>query len=172
MLLLRKKHPLFRRRTYPKPEDTAWLAPEGREMSEPDWKLPFARCFGMLMVGRRLAERDERGNPVEDDDLLLLLNAHHDAIEFSLPDSAWSVLIDTARRDLNSAGKTYSLRARSLALLARPTTDRTSPTLQTQLERVREQLVARIDADAVVEPAGEAGLELHLEAVLALGGGT
>ncbi len=68
-------------------------------MGEPDWKLPFARCFGMLMVGQRLAERDERGNPVEDDDLLLLLNAHHDAIEFRLPDAAWTVLIDTARRE-------------------------------------------------------------------------
>ena len=59
---LRKRHPSFRRRTYPKPEDTAWLAPEGREMVEQDWKLPFARCFGMLMVGQRLAERDEHGN--------------------------------------------------------------------------------------------------------------
>jgi isoamylase len=119
LLKLRKRHPLFRRRTYPKPEDTTWLAPEGREMSEQDWKLPFARCFGMLMVGRRLAERDERGAPIEDDDLLLLLNAHHDAIEFKLPDSPWEILVDTSGRG-GSPGKTYDLKARSLALLARP----------------------------------------------------
>ena len=81
---LRKRHPSFRRRTYPKPEDTSWLAPEGREMVEQDWKLPYARCFGMLMVGQRLAERDEHGKPMVDDDLLLLLNAHHEPIEFTL----------------------------------------------------------------------------------------
>jgi len=120
VLGLRKKHPLFRRRTYPKPEDTTWLAPEGREMAESDWKLPFARCFGMLMVGRRLAERDERGAPIDDDDLLLLLNAHHDAIAFSLPEAAWTVLLDTARPGASVEGTTYSLQARSLALLATP----------------------------------------------------
>ena len=120
VLGLRKKHPLFRRRTYPKPEDTTWLAPEGREMAESDWKLPFARCFGMLMVGRRLAERDERGAPIDDDDLLLLLNAHHDAIAFSLPEAAWTVLLDTARPGATVEGTTYSLQARSLALLATP----------------------------------------------------
>ena len=57
-------------------------------MTEADWKLPFARCVGMLMVGQRLAERDARGNPVIDDDLLLLFNAHHEAIEFTFPERA------------------------------------------------------------------------------------
>ena len=113
---LRKSHALFRRRTYPRPEDTSWLAPDGREMTEQDWRLPFARCVGMLMVGRRLAERDERGEPMIDDDLLLLLNAHHDAIEFKLPEGAWTVLLDTAAGGL-SFDRTYPLQGRSLALL-------------------------------------------------------
>jgi isoamylase len=120
VLSLRKSHPLLRRRTYPKPENTAWLSPEGREMTEEDWKLPFARCLGCLMVGERLAERDERGAPIMDDDLLLLMNAHHDAVEFHLPEVPWTVLVDTARPETNSPGKTYPLEARSLALLARP----------------------------------------------------
>jgi isoamylase len=119
LLKLRKRHPLFRRRTYPKPEDTTWLTPEGRDMTEQDWKLPFARCLGMLMVGQRLAERDEHGNPILDDDLLLLLNAHHDAVEFVLPEGAWAVLLDTSANALSS-GKTHPLQARSLVLLARP----------------------------------------------------
>jgi len=122
VLSLRKKHPLFRRRTYPKPEDTAWLSPEGREMTGQDWNLPFARCLGCLMVGQRLAERDERGEPIVDDDLLLLLNAHHDAVEFRLPDGPWTVLLDTARLQPALGGKSYSLEARSVVLLARPST--------------------------------------------------
>ena len=93
-------------------------------MTEQDWKLPFARCLGCLMVGERLAERDERGTPIMDDDLLLLMNAHHDAVEFHLPDEAWALLVDTAR-PRRIPGKDLPLEARSIALLARPR--RTSP---------------------------------------------
>ena len=118
LIELRKRHPSFRRRTYPKPEDTSWLAPEGREMTENDWKLPFARCFGMLMIGQRLAERDEHGEAMLDDDLLLLLNAHHEAIEFVLPGAGWVRLIDTAEPPGPAANK-YALQGRSLALLVR-----------------------------------------------------
>jgi glycogen operon protein len=120
IVALRRKHPLLRRRTYPKPENTTWLSPEGREMTDHDWHVPFARCVGVLMVGRRLAERDERGAPMMDDDLLLLLNAHDAAVQFSLPEGAWSVLVDTARPEAPFAGKTYSLEAHSLVLLVKP----------------------------------------------------
>ena len=119
LIALRKKHPSFRRRTYPKPEDTSWLAPEGREMTAQDWELPFARCLGMLMVGQRLAERDEHGNPMVDDDLLLLLNAHHEAIDFALPGEGWTAVLDTAN-DHAAPATPYSLQPRSLALLVRP----------------------------------------------------
>ena len=114
---IRSQHPLFRRRTYPKPEDTSWLAPEGREMTEADWKLPYARCFGMLMIGRKLAERDGKGNPIIDDDLLLLLNAHHEPIEFALPGEGWVLQIDTAAAQPVSTK--YALQGRSLALFTR-----------------------------------------------------
>jgi predicted MFS family arabinose efflux permease len=42
------------------------------------------------------------------------------------------------------------------------------PAAESQLERMREELVARIDPDAVVEPAGEAGFQLDPETVLAI----
>jgi glycogen operon protein len=116
---LRKRHPAFRRRTYPKPSDLSWLTPQGGEMTEQDWKLPFARCLGMLLLGDRLAERDARGAPVEDDDLLLLLNAHNEAIAFKLPADGWRVLLDTAEQ-ATQPGDTYPLQARSVALLAKP----------------------------------------------------
>ena len=118
VLALRKRHPLFRRRTYPRPENTSWLTPEGREMKDEDWKLPFARCLGVLMIGQRLAERDERGNPVADDDLLLLLNAHHEPIDFALPGEGWEPVLSTAEGLIS--GRAYSLQGRSMALLARP----------------------------------------------------
>jgi glycogen operon protein len=115
---LRKRHPALRRRTYPKPSDVCWLTPQGGEMSEVDWKLPFARCLGMLLLGDRLAERDARGAPIGDDDLLVLVNAHHEPIEFRLPDAGWQPLVDTAGAP-GVAGESYLLQARSAALLAK-----------------------------------------------------
>ena len=87
-------------------------------MTAADWQLPFARCVGMLMVGQRLAERDAHGNAMVDDDLLLLLNAHHEAIEFALPGEGWAAVLDTSN-DQAAPARPYSLQPRSLALLVR-----------------------------------------------------
>ena len=87
-------------------------------MTAQDWELPFARCLGMLMVGQRLAERDEHGNAMVDEDLLLLLNAHHQTIEFTLPGAGWQMVLSTAEAAMN--GETYPLQAHSLALFVRP----------------------------------------------------
>ena len=87
-------------------------------MTEADWKLPFARCFGMLMIGRKLAERDGHGNPIIDDDLLLLLNAHHEAIDFVLPGEGWVAVLDTAGKGA-TVSASYPLQGRSLAMFTR-----------------------------------------------------
>jgi isoamylase len=119
LVKLRRQHPALRRRTYPRPSDVCWLTPQGGEMTDGDWQLPFARCLGMLLLGDRLAERDAHGVAIEDEDLLLLLNAHHDAIEFRLPSPGWRGLIDTAGEPALAEG-VYSLKERSAALLAKP----------------------------------------------------
>ncbi|MGH8741050.1 MAG: glycogen debranching protein GlgX, partial [Burkholderiales bacterium] len=123
---LRNRHPLFRRRTYfrgravrdPEMKDISWLNPDASEMSDHDWNKTFARALAVLISGRGLTERDELGRLVEDDDLLLLLNAHDEDIAFALPGSGWQLLIDTAGE--RPAGNPYALRGRALALLLRP----------------------------------------------------
>ncbi len=119
VIRLRKSHPALRRRTYPRPSDVCWLTPQGGEMTEADWKLPFARCLGMLLLGDRLAERDAYGATIEDEDLLILVNAHHEGIEFRLPEEGWRVLVDTSG-EAPSIAEHYALRSRSVALLAKP----------------------------------------------------
>jgi isoamylase len=116
---LRRRHPALRRRTYPKASDVCWLKPQGGEMGEADWKPPFARCLGMLLLGDRLAERDAYGAPIEDDDLLVLVNSHHEPIDFRLPSPRWRALIDTAG-DVSSFAENYPLQPRSVVLLAKP----------------------------------------------------
>ena len=73
-----------------------------------------------------------RGEPVNDDDFLLLLNAHHDAVPFTVPNggAAWQLEVDTALDAARSGGgavaaapapvpSSYPLEGRSLVLLRR-----------------------------------------------------
>ncbi|HEX6298386.1 MAG TPA: glycogen debranching protein GlgX [Burkholderiales bacterium] len=129
---LRNRHPLFRRRTYfrgravrdPAMKDISWLNPDASEMSDHDWSQTFARALGVLISGRGLTERDEFARLVEDDDLLLLLNAHDEDIVFTLPAGEWRQLLDTSG-EAPPEGETYPVKARSLALLVKP--NRSSP---------------------------------------------
>jgi isoamylase len=134
IIALRNAHPLFRRRTFfrgravrdPAVKDVTWLAPGGKEMTDEEWNQSFARCLGASLSGGGLTERDERGRPVQDDDLLLLLNAHHDEVPFTLPGAAevrWNALTDTSTADgkpaqeFFDAGTAYPLQGRSVVLL-------------------------------------------------------
>ena len=131
---LRRDHPVFRRRHFfqgrsllgGESRDIAWLKPDGTEMTQQEWEQDFARCLGVYLGGEALDEPDARGRPVRDDNFLMLFNAHHDEIPFTLPadgDCAWKVLIDTARGDAFEpdatlgAGNVYVLGGRSFTLL-------------------------------------------------------
>ena len=132
---LRRSHPVLRRRSFfqgrsiigPDIKDIVWLNPDGREMSDEEWGQAFVRCLGMCLSGRALEEEDDRGRPIVDDDLLVLINAHHEAIPFSLPSldgpNAWQALIDTnydsgfAPEARHAPGELYPLQGRSVALL-------------------------------------------------------
>ncbi len=137
---LRRGHPVLRRRSFfqgrriigPGIKDIVWLNPDGREMSDAEWGQSFVRCLGMCLAGRALDEQDERGRGVVDDDLLILLNAHHEAIPFALPSldgaSGWHAVIDThydsgfAPDARHAPGEFYPLEGRSVALLLQPRT--------------------------------------------------
>ncbi|MBN1238989.1 MAG: glycogen debranching protein GlgX [Gammaproteobacteria bacterium] len=130
VLALRSAHPTFRRRRYLQGagthgQDVHWLTPDGTEMAEENWLDPFARCLGLLFSGNGSAEVDRYGRPLEDDEFLLMLNAHYEAIEFRLPErgaAGWEAIIDTARHlgptaPSDAVQDRYLLEGRSLALL-------------------------------------------------------
>ncbi|HET7728951.1 MAG TPA: glycogen debranching protein GlgX [Usitatibacter sp.] len=108
MIRLRKAHPLFRRRDFFKGvqlgmdgrKDVSWLKPDGTEMTNDEWDKEFARCVGMWLNGDKLPETDDRGRQLRDSSFLVLFNAHHDEIEFRLPDlgqhGSWQTEIDTS----------------------------------------------------------------------------
>src|SRR5213075_2414509 len=58
------------------------------------------RSIGMMLSGDAIEEVDERGELITGDTLLILLNAHSDAVPFTLPaidaQQRWERLVDTA----------------------------------------------------------------------------
>ena len=58
----------------------------------------------MRLAGDIINEVDERGEPIVGDTLLLLLNAHWEEIQFTLPatreEHVWETMIDTADPDM------------------------------------------------------------------------
>lgn len=136
LLLLRRDHPGFRRRCFftgnaPDQEqlkDIYWLSKDGSEMSDEKWHLSCG-CIGIVLPGDGLRELDNHGNPVEDDDFLLLLNPFHEPQSFVIPElagiDAWLPLLDTSRDssselDTFTGSDSYPLQSRSVALLIHP----------------------------------------------------
>jgi glycogen operon protein len=130
---LRKRHPVFRRRRffYGKPvrglSDIAWLTPSGEEMTDSDWNVGYAKSLAVFLNGDAITEPDRRGRPIRDDSFLLLFNAHHDTIRFTIPKDygeMWHTEIDTAMpinvgARMCRAGEAVAVPGRSVRVLRR-----------------------------------------------------
>ena len=128
---LRHKYPILRRNRFLTGEfdqelevkDVTWINASGIEMQESDWSDARMHCFGMLIDGRaRPTGLRQRGTEAT---LLMVLNAHHDVVEFTLPtatgEGSWNLLLDTnlpviADDYRGNAGDLYGITARSLVL--------------------------------------------------------
>jgi isoamylase len=72
--------------------------PSGQEMSDEAWNAGFVKCLGLRLAWDLINEVDARGEPIEGDTLLILLNAHHEPIPFTLPavpDGQWMLELDS-----------------------------------------------------------------------------
>jgi isoamylase len=134
LIRLRRSHRVFRRRKFfqnrairgENVRDIVWLDPVGTQMSDEQWRDGFARSLAMFLSGRGLDERDERGRTIVDTDFLVLVNAHHETVEFKLPaqpeDARWLLRVDTTNAKFEkeervlAPGDTYALQGRALAL--------------------------------------------------------
>jgi len=133
---LRKEHPTFRRSRFfdgrpvrraqgePLP-DIGWLAPDGKAMAPEDWDSGFGRSIGVFLNGGGIRGKDVRGEPITDVHFLILLNAHTESVEFTLPEdeyaSAWEIVVDTAGAGVSTdpklAGDTVNAQAVSALIL-------------------------------------------------------
>ncbi len=132
LLQLRGRYPVLRRKRFltgdlvsEEVRDVVWLSCDGAEMDAGRWDDPNTRCLGMLLDGRAPSSAVPR--PADDASVLLLFNAWHEPIHFSLPahpdeGSPWLRLLDTAEPDAPPAsldvGEKLTMAGRSLVLLA------------------------------------------------------
>jgi len=68
-------------------------------MDDADWDSGFTHSVGVYLNGDAIPGRDERGQPITDQSMLLLLNAHYEPIDWTLPsewETHWQVAIDTS----------------------------------------------------------------------------
>jgi glycogen operon protein len=101
-------------------KDLTWLEPSGQEMKDEAWDSGFVRCLGVRLAGDVIQDLDERGQRIVGDTLLVLFNAHHELISFTLPEEPWELVLDTAEGETEQftpGAKAYPLQGRSLAVL-------------------------------------------------------
>jgi glycogen operon protein len=131
-VLVWKEQPVFQRRGFfqgrsirgTDVKDISWLEPSGEEMTDEAWGAGFVKCLGVRLAGDLIGDVDERGEPIVGDTLLLLLNAHHEKIPFTLPahkeGQRWERLLDTATAANEPAnmkgGEQFDLQGRSMAV--------------------------------------------------------
>jgi isoamylase len=108
LIRLRAEHPVFRRPRYFEGRavmgsglpDVWWFRPDGRRMAQRDWRSGDVRVLGVFLNGKELQTHDRHGEPVHDDDFVLLFNANQEAAAFTLPPRRfgrrWQLVLSTA----------------------------------------------------------------------------
>ena len=102
--------------------DVTWINANGAAMEDGEWADESMRCFGMMIDGRAQATGiKQRGSDVT---VLLVLNAHHDVVKFTLPECSLALRLEfidrheySGTRTVSEAfgiGHTYDVTARSL----------------------------------------------------------
>lgn len=128
---LRHRYPILRRNLFltgnevegQGVRDVSWINAAGVPMEAQHWHDTTLHCFGMLLDGR--APTSGRRQPGKEATLLMLFNAYHSPVEFTLPDCAgsteWTRLLDTNASESSETpsfkiGTPYLVTDRSLVL--------------------------------------------------------
>jgi isoamylase len=110
LIVLRRAHPVFRRRQFLRGTDEDgsglpdvwWFRTDGHRMTKSDWESG-ERTVGMFLNGEEIAAPDEKGQRILDESFLLLFNAHHEDVTFTLPNRRfgehWSLVLSTTEPD-------------------------------------------------------------------------
>ncbi len=134
LIQLRRAHPNLHRRRFFQDRnirgsvvrDIAWYNTTGEEFSDETWNEGGNRSLGLMLNGKTLGVSDEEGNAVVDDSFLILINAYHEGVTFTLPKppngDPWGFVMKTENIDDPFAheklGETIVVGGRSMVLLS------------------------------------------------------
>ena len=168
VIALRQAFPILRRSRFVTGEynaeldvkDVRWLTPSATDIEGEQWQDTNARCFGMLLDGRAQATGIKR--PSMDATVLLVLNAYHDVVKFTLPEvvggQTWRCLLDTNVPDRTGtprfqSGDEYEVTGRSLLLFALQPDSAHSVALTRAREALRQVAETPVQSVLAEEPA-------------------
>ena len=143
LIVFVKSHPNFQRRKWFQGRplhgegatDIAWYTPAGDEMVEEHWGEGYAKSVAVFLNGSSIQTPDEKGMRITDNSFILMFNAHHEPVTFTIPKTGerqrWLRVIDTtqtlpateggeqemAKRWNGGAGDTIEVAGRSLVVL-------------------------------------------------------
>ncbi len=148
LIHLRRDHPAFHRRGWyegrsirgsPALEDIGWFRQDGQGVPGDDWKQGYIKTLQIFLNGD-LGYVDRRGEPVRDDDFLILVNAHDEDTFFQLAlwdkERPWEIVLNTSTRLEDGApgerppdSLQIKAEGRSMIVLTRPchSCDKTNP---------------------------------------------
>ena len=124
-LRLRRHNPALRPRDYLRtpgglPAQMVLYRPDGAEMSDDDWRDAGSKTLAVALDGRQIEDAD---GDTSADRFLLLVNAHHEPVDFTVPTGGrrrWQVVLTTDDPDPIepvSGGDVLSVRDRTILLL-------------------------------------------------------
>jgi isoamylase len=135
LIYLRQTEPVFRRRDFLLGEDARdsglpdvmWLRPDGEEMTDQDWERQDAHALGVFLNGEEIPHHDRDGNPIEGASFLILFNAHHEPLPFTIASALgedWKTELSSAEPEdadagVHHAGGELSVPSRSVVVLRR-----------------------------------------------------
>ncbi len=136
VIALRQDHPVFRRRRFFAGDaehggqsdlgDIVWYGPSGVEMDDDAWQHSRRSSLMVFLNGQAIPTMDARGRPVTDDHFLLIFNAWHEPVEFTVPHGidtgSWDIVFDTSHtfgegEEPWQTGTTHTVAARSSVVL-------------------------------------------------------
>jgi isoamylase len=135
LIALRRTHPIFRRRRFlagAEASELGWFTPSGAAMTAHDWADAGARSIAIYLDGHDAPDRGDDGQPLLDDDFMVLVNSWWEPLDFTLPETRdwqqwWSTTIDTFDPDAVATsadlptGATRTVGPRSVVVLRAPT---------------------------------------------------
>jgi isoamylase len=139
LIRLRRELPVLRHNAWLSGEededgrrDIHWFSVWGLPMMQDEWDKPTVRCVGAILDGRLAAAQPGLS-------VMLLFNASHDPVVFTLPDASvapgeWTLRVDTAQGTFDAdqgprvgCGEKIELQPRAMALLTKPPQDPVKP---------------------------------------------